>query len=182
MIDYRNKRYYELEDLDGEEWCNIPSWNNIYYISNYGRVKSFKRYKDGTILKPYVNGKGYLRVKLQDKLLKRREQPFVHKLVSKAFIANPENKPQANHIDKNIINNHFSNLECCTNQENTNHRFTGDIYTPILTDDDKKDIYEIYLKGKVTQRELADFYEVGIATINRIVNKNKPCNQKEGVV
>ena len=44
-------------------------------------------------------------------------------LVALAFIPNPDNKPQVNHIDNNPLNNELSNLEWCTNSENQIHRF-----------------------------------------------------------
>ena len=62
----------------------------------------------------------YLRVQLiyQDGTVKKE---LVHRLVAKAFIPNPENKPDVNHIDGNKLNNHVSNLEWVTKSENMVH-------------------------------------------------------------
>lgn len=73
--------------------------------------------EDGTVLKamkPWLNG-GYKCVKLNGK------HESIHRLVAKAFIPNPENKPEVNHIDGNKQNNHVSNLEWVTSKENINH-------------------------------------------------------------
>jgi len=104
-----------------EEWRTIE-WNCDYMVSNTGKIKSLKKKKE-IILKPSRThkGKGYHMVIL----CKNGERSYktIHRLVAIAFIPNPENKPQVNHIDGNTINNSVENLEWCTPSENEIHSF-----------------------------------------------------------
>lgn len=101
-----------------EIWKDIKNYENKYQVSNSGRIKSLKK---DIILKPSVHYKGYLEVKLyknnSSKVFK------IHRLVASAFIPNPENKPQVNHIDGNKQNNCVDNLEWNTQSENQLHAF-----------------------------------------------------------
>lgn len=98
-----------------EIWKDIVGYEGLYQVSNMGRVRSLKR---NIILKPTsdMNGKGYYFVNL-----KRGNPKKIHRLVAKAFIPNPDNKPEVNHIDGNTKNNKIDNLEWCTHQENCVH-------------------------------------------------------------
>ena len=96
-----------------EEWRDIKGYEGKYQVSNLGRVKS--RHK---ILKPN-NVKGYLYVYPSKN--SKKEALKVHRLVAEAFIDNPENKPEVNHIDGNKENNRVENLEWCTKSENMQH-------------------------------------------------------------
>jgi hypothetical protein len=104
-----------------EQWKAIAECNGEYHISDYGRVKSYKRGKE-RILKPVLLGRPgnqYLAIGIciNGKLKMHK----IHRLVALEFISNPENKPQVNHKDGNKLNNHIGNLEWMTNQENQQH-------------------------------------------------------------
>jgi hypothetical protein len=82
-----------------------------YFVSNLANVKSPRK-----ILTQNNDHKGYKRVQIKKKWIP------VHRLVAKAFIPNPENKPQVNHIDTDKTNNLPDNLEWVTNVENHKHK------------------------------------------------------------
>lgn len=84
-----------------------------YAISNKGRCYSFCSNK---MMKAVDNGAGYMSYRLAAYVYKGE---YIHRLVAKYFIPNPENKPVVNHIDHNKSNNCVENLEWCTAKENT---------------------------------------------------------------
>ena len=110
----------DYKDLPGEEWRDVVDYEGLYQVSNYARVKSLIK-KKAKILKANLGIGGYLRVVLCKNGKKKNH--FVHVLVAKAFIPNPENKKQVNRRDGNKKNNHVSNLEWMTAKENIEHAF-----------------------------------------------------------
>ena len=108
------------EEKMTEEWKVIDERPG-YSVSNLGKVRNDKT---GKILTPQLHkaskGDNYLFVNLsKGKVIGRA----VHRLVAIAFIPNPDNKPEVNHIDGNHCNNAVNNLEWVTSQENTLHAY-----------------------------------------------------------
>ena len=98
-----------------EIWKEIENTNGVYFVSNLGNVK-----KENKSIKKTVRKNGYVKVRIKyDDCVKN---PSVHRLVAIAFIPNPDNLPQVNHIDGNKENNIVTNLEWCTGKENQRHR------------------------------------------------------------
>ena len=97
-------------------------------MSNFGNIKSYFAwngsdvYERELILTPIKQKVGnYERYKIALSKNKKQKQYMIHRLVAQAFIPNPDNKPQINHIDNNALNNNVNNLEWCTSQENITH-------------------------------------------------------------
>ena len=102
---------YENNIANG--FTKINSLSN-YCINEYGFILNIRT--RGEVV-PSVSKKGYLQVCLTNK-----NTYSIHRLVALTFIENEENKPEVNHIDGNKLNNHISNLEWCTTQENLEHK------------------------------------------------------------
>jgi hypothetical protein len=108
-----------VSDLPEEIWKEIEGWESLYLISNKGRVKSIiGRYGFEKLLKP-IKKRGYLSVNLSYN--GRLNQEGIHVLVAYAFIENPLNKPEVNHINGDKEDNTVDNLEWVTKSENQLH-------------------------------------------------------------
>ena len=120
-----------------EIWKPVKNFENLYEVSNIGRVKSKNRLvsnqydinTDSYNLSKLIKGKilvgsigkhGYRNVCLvNEKGVKQYE--LVHRLVAKAFIPNPDELPCVNHKNGRKLDNRANNLEWVTYSENTNH-------------------------------------------------------------
>lgn len=162
---------FMLENLDGEEWADIPNYEELYQVSTFGRVKSFKRYREGKILRPHLGRSGYLQVELWKD--KKGTSFLISRLVAFCFIRNSENKPQVDHIDGHPMNNHVSNLRWATGFENTNFavelgliKSGEDCYQAKLTNEQVQYIREN--PDRLSQVQLAEVFNVIQATISAI--------------
>ena len=111
MINKKQK----LRKIEDEVWRIIPHSNDLYQVSNYGRVKSFVIYKkDGQILKCSVIN-GFKNVQIASH--KSKARIYIHKLVAQLWLPKPTDKHiYVSHIDGNLKNNHISNLEWHTRE------------------------------------------------------------------
>lgn len=98
-----------------ETWKQIPNCPN-YECSSAGQIRNATT---GAIMKQSTNQHGYYQVCIS--INGKRKIIFPHRCVALLFVDNPENKPQVNHIDGIKTNNNASNLEWCTDKENSVH-------------------------------------------------------------
>lgn len=109
---------YEL--LPNEEIKQIENYPN-YYITSFGRVWS--TLQGGRWLKPTLSTRGsHQRYYVS---LGRGNKKYIHQLVAKAFIPNPNNLTEVDHIDADGTNNHIDNLRWVSHQENMGNSNTN---------------------------------------------------------
>lgn len=97
-------------------------------VSNTGKIRNDDT---GNILKPVQSEKTrYARVCVWDYKNSKRSFVRIHRAVAAAFLPNPENKPELNHISGDKSDNSVSNLEWCTRSENMKHAYRTGICPP----------------------------------------------------
>lgn len=99
-----------------EIWKDIPGYEGIYVVSNFGRIRNLV---SGKFIKPSQKDDGYCRVCLSKNGCGKCIN--IHRLVAQVFIPNPDNLPQVNHKDEDKTNNVADNLEWCDAKYNINY-------------------------------------------------------------
>ena len=144
-----------------------------YIICTDGTVHN----KKGHNISRWKDNVGYLQVKLskEGKWYYKR----VHRLVAEAFIPNPNNLKQVNHIDGDKTNNEVSNLEWIDNKNNTQHGYDNNLYHS------KHRNIKIEVYDKITHqlintyksiRETANKLNINRKTLSRILFDDKENN------
>lgn len=116
-----------------EIWKEIEGYKG-YEISTLGNIKSFKRYKEGKLMKQNLNWSAYPMINLYKN--GKNKVHSVHRLVAQAFIPNPENKRTVNHINGIKTDNRVENLEWATDSENNKHAYSTKLR--VYTDKQRK--------------------------------------------
>ena len=168
-----------MENIIREKFITI--YDVEYIVSNDGRVYSTKNVGRGKYhqeLKQHEDEDGYLCVTV-GKNGKRRKIK-VHRIIAMAFIPNPNNLPEVDHIDNNKKNNCVSNLQWITGYDNkskipfeTRSKTHSGILNgrAILTPHEVEEIRELYRSG-LSRSEIAKRFGRGWTTINHIVKGN----------
>ena len=123
--------------MGSQKWKPISDYNGFYEVSNLGNVRSLNRAIDlrngqkrkvkGRLLSPKKNKDGYLFVTLSKNGVSKNH--YVHRLVAAAFILNPRDLQEVNHISGNKANNSTGNLAWVTHSDNVRHAYENDLNT-----------------------------------------------------
>jgi len=149
----------------------IKDFENLYAISKDGYVFSMRANK---IMKTSIAPKGYRRLLLQ--VNKKIIGVSPHRLVATTFIPNPEGKSEVNHKDADKLNNHISNLEWCTPQENMSHAkgmglcLAAQRHRASLDKLQTEEVRELYRTG-LTQMGIAKKLKVNQTTISKVLRR-----------
>jgi hypothetical protein len=138
-----NSHHPEHRRVREEEWraVPVPGFEDSYEVSNFGEVRSKDRLvvrnssrgdmnRKGKLLTPHITPKGYLRLQLCKNGESRNV--FVHSLVARAFISNPDDKPEVNHKNGIKTDNYHGNLEWSTASENLQHAYDTGLKKPAV--------------------------------------------------
>jgi hypothetical protein len=169
--------------MNEEAWKDVVGYEGLYGVSNTGKLRGLYdvwRKSDLMGLSKDTHGYYYQGLHKDGKNSNHR----IHRLVAIAFIPNPENKPQVNHINGVKTDNRVENLEWVTSKENHIHAvkmglrtfgcITGENSTSSkLKDKDILDIRAEYSKNPcvATKRTISAQYNVTIQCIHYIVNR-----------
>jgi len=153
-----------------EEWKDVDGYEGYYQVSNLGNVKSLKRRNRGVdmIMSPIKGGGGGKYRAVSFSVSGKIRKFFVHRLVAKAFIPNPNGYSEVNHIDGKPVHNAANNLEFCDKRHNHLHAYAIGLQKPIIGEDVSTHIFterEVkfirYIKGvypHIKNSDIASFY------------------------
>lgn len=156
--------------------CTMKQYKNSqYYITDDCRIYNSitKRF-----LNPYqvLNGRGktkkYLGLNLH--IDGKQTNVMYHRLIAEAFIPNPNNLPQVNHIDGNLLNNSLDNLEWVSASYNNIHAITNGLRPCKLNQQKADEIRDLINKG-IKPKEIMKLYDIKSTMFYKIKNNQSWC-------
>jgi hypothetical protein len=168
------------KSLEGEVWLPIDGYEGRYDVSSLARVRSLvkgnsraggvvKR-KIPLIRKQKINTSGYYEVRLISS--EKDETLRVHRIVGIAFIPNPDNLPEINHL-KGKLDNRPTSIEWSSSSNNQKHAYKNGFRVPLGGEKNpkcrlsEKQVLEIFNSNE-TRIELSEKYNISIYTISHI--------------
>ncbi len=157
-----------------ETWREIPGYEGIYSISNFGRVLS-RHTSHSKIMKPRWKSSGYQFVSVcKDR---QHKNFYVHHLVAYAFIGPRPAGLDINHKDGDKSNNHASNLEYVSRAENMRHarecglfnNYGSGHYAAKLTEELVREIRFAHSQVGIDPKQIAETLRVNVNTIRDVI-------------
>lgn len=184
--------YYKIKSLEDlaevvddilyeEEWKPVDGYDNKYFVSSFGRIKSFvtspnhPKNTTGVILSQSITKKGYCRCDLSKD--NKKQAHAVHRLVGFAFVPNPDNLPQINHKKGIKTDNRYHQIEWNTCQQNIQAAFDTGIKSvagekhprSLFTNEQVKEMRELFYSEKATITEIIEKFKTNYDTAWRII-------------
>lgn len=103
--------------------------NGLFEVNDIGEVYRIKDGKKELAVQVKTGRNGRYRV-VSAMIDGKQKNFYVHRLIAEAFIPNPDNKPEVNHIDGNPANNRVENLGWVTRSENASHAYRTGLINP----------------------------------------------------
>lgn len=169
-------------------WKPVKGYEDYYEVNTDGDIRTIERYiilpthkylKKQKYLKQFVDGRGYMHVKLYNGKGSAKSTT-THRVVATTFIENPHNLPEINHKDGNKLNNNVDNLEWVTRSYNVKHAYvfrdpktykgSGNKLAK-LTEEQVIELRKERETHKTTYKKLAEKYKIGITLVGYIVNR-----------
>lgn len=162
--------------MNGERWRPVVGYEGVYSVSSRGRIRRDQPgpgARAGAILRPaFSRTRGYAYVALsRDGIVKTVD---LHRLVARAFLGEPPEGHEVNHIDGDKSNSAVANLEYLTHGDNLGHAARSGLVAngsmlpqSKLTEQKVREIRA--LRGIVPTRELARRYGVTTGCINDVL-------------
>ncbi len=181
MKPYQN---LSLQDIEGEEWRDIEGFEGYYMVSNMGRVKSLERKiwmetrgcckkKICKIIKQctvHRNNSTYLSVNFTVKSLNLYKRVLVCRLVFQYFFNPPKiidlTKRLIRHLDKDVKNNHISNLRCVDESCIIDH--IGKVTRSIAKIEGFEGVYKFYIMNiKIGKKTIKEYFKTELEAAHK---------------